>query len=109
MLLDAGGDLHANGHTCWEAAADSVSSRKVMKYPKNHINYRVPYDEVFKFCMKNGAEDAERYLEIFCAKSGTEKRYVQKWLPMVAAAQMAKGNAEECAALEKWTRVVEYH
>lgn len=56
MLLDAGGDLHANGHTCWEAAAFSVGSRKVMKYPKNHINYRVPYDEVFKFCMKNGAD-----------------------------------------------------
>lgn len=56
LLLDAGGDLHANGHVCWENAVHSLGSKDVMKYPKNHINYRVPYDEVFKFCMKYGAD-----------------------------------------------------
>ena len=56
MLLEAGGDLHAHGHVCWEDAAHSLGSKHVVKYPKNHINYRVPYDEVFKFCMKYGAD-----------------------------------------------------
>ena len=61
------------------------------------------------FYLKNGAEDAEYYLNAFCEKSGAERHYVQKWLPMVAAAQMAKGNADERAALEPWTRMVDYH
>ena len=61
------------------------------------------------FCLKGQEADAEAYLEAFCAKSGTERRYVQKWLPMVAAAQMAKGITAERDILEKWTRVVDYH
>lgn len=56
MLLDAGGDLHANGHMCWEAAAYSVVTRHMVKYPKGHFNYREPCEEVFKFCMKYGAD-----------------------------------------------------
>ena len=59
--------------------------------------------------MKKGVEDAEYYLNAFCEKSGAERHYVQKWLPMVAAAQMAKGNADERAALEPWTCMVDYH
>ena len=31
---------------------------------------------------------ADLYLDIFCKKSGTAKRYVQTWLPIVAAAQL---------------------
>ena len=61
------------------------------------------------FCLRHEEASAERYLEKFCEKSGTDRRYVQKWMPMVAAAQMAKGNAEERAILEAWTRVVDYH
>ena len=61
------------------------------------------------FFLKNGEADAERYLDVFCTKSGTDRRYVQKWLPMVAASQMAMANAEECAMLEPFTRMVDYH
>ena len=41
------------------------------------------------------AERAEDYLDTFCKKSGTDKRYVQRWLPIVAAAQLTKNNFSE--------------
>ncbi len=34
-------------------------------------------------------------MDTFCKKSGTEKRYVQRWLPIVAAAQLTKKRPEE--------------
>lgn len=42
---------------------------------------------------------AERYLDLFCEKSGTLKSYVQRWMPIVAASQSVKGRAEERAFL----------
>ncbi len=57
----------------------------------------------------NGDEQAaERYLDLFCRKSDTARQYVQKWMPIVAASQMAKGNPEERDFLMKWVDVVEY-
>ena len=41
------------------------------------------------------AKKAEMYMDMFCEKTGTEKRYVQGWLPIVAAAQLAKKRPEE--------------
>ena len=35
------------------------------------------------------------YMDLFCDKTGTEKRYVQGWLPIVAAAQLAYKRPEE--------------
>ena len=61
------------------------------------------------FSLAGDKETADLYLRIFCEKSDTAMQYVQKWLPMVAAAQMAKGNADERAALEPWTCMVDYH
>ena len=60
------------------------------------------------FCLKGEQERAERYLDFFCAKSGTDRRYVQKWMPIVAASQSVKGNEEERAFLLHWAGVVEY-
>lgn len=51
---------------------------------------------------------AEKYLDLFCEKSGTAKQYVQKWLPIVAASQSVKGNEAEREMLLKWASVVEY-
>lgn len=51
---------------------------------------------------------AEKYMDMFCEKSGTEKRYVQQWLPIVAAAQLAKKRPEEKDLLFKWLDVFEY-
>lgn len=52
--------------------------------------------------------DADLYLDTFCEKSGTEKQYVQKWMPIVAASQSVKGNAEEREFLANWVNVVDY-
>ncbi len=51
---------------------------------------------------------AEMYMDMFCEKTGTEKRYVQGWLPIVAAAQLAKKRPEEKELLEKWLNVFPY-
>ncbi|WP_040951469.1 phosphotransferase family protein [Gorillibacterium massiliense] len=51
---------------------------------------------------------ADRYMELFCSKSGTAKEYVQKWLPLVAAAQLVKGKPEEREFLLHWVNVFDY-
>ena len=60
MLLEAGGDFHANGNICLEHAAYSSlrtkHTKNVVKYPKSHFNYREPGEVVFKFVMKNGLD-----------------------------------------------------
>lgn len=61
---------------------------------------------LFKLDGKN--ELAERYLDLFCQKSNTEKIYVQKWLPIVAASQSVKKRPEEREMLLSWTNTVEY-
>ena len=54
------------------------------------------------------AKKAEMSMDMFCEKTGTEKRYVQGWLPIVAAAQLAKKRPEEKELLEKWVNVFPY-
>ena len=53
-------------------------------------------------------DTAEKYMDLFCKKSGTDKKYVQKWLPIVAASQSVKGNAKEREFLLSWVSVVDY-
>ena len=38
------------------------------------------------FKVKGDNEGAKRYLELFCEKSDIARRYVLKWIPIVAAA-----------------------
>lgn len=51
---------------------------------------------------------AEKYLSLYCKKSNTARQYVQKWMPIVAAAQSVKGNEMEREFLLKWAEVVDY-
>ena len=51
---------------------------------------------------------AEKYLRLFCKKADMAIQYVQKWLPVVAAAQLTKHREAERELLEKWISVVEY-
>ena len=60
------------------------------------------------FCLSGDAETAQKYLDLFCKKSDTARQYVQKWMPIVAASQSVKGNADEREFLLSWVGVVDY-
>ena len=60
------------------------------------------------FSLEGKKDVAEKYLDLFCQKSNTEKKYVQKWLPIVAASQSVKGKPEERDFLHGWIDVVDY-
>lgn len=60
------------------------------------------------FCLHESKELAEKYLNLFCKKTDTAKQYVQKWMPLVAASQLVKGNEKEKELLYHWIDVVEY-
>ncbi len=60
------------------------------------------------FALEGKTEIADKYLSLFAKKTNTDVQYVQKWLPIVAASQLVKGNAAEKEFLLKWTNVVEY-
>ncbi len=60
------------------------------------------------FRLAGDMEGAEKYLDLFCEKSRTEKKYVQKWMPIVAASQSVKGNEKERQFLLSWVDVVDY-
>lgn len=60
------------------------------------------------FWLSGNIAGADRYLSLFCAKSGTEKQDIQKWMPIVAASQTVKGNEKEREFLNSWVNVVDY-
>lgn len=60
------------------------------------------------FTLDGNAALADKYLNLFCLKSDTAKQYVQKWIPIVAASQLVKGNPEEREFLLHWVDVVDY-
>ena len=51
---------------------------------------------------------AELYMKLFCEKSDTARQYVNRWLPIVAAAQMTKKKEKEKDFLMRWIDVAEY-
>ena len=61
------------------------------------------------FNLSGKKEEAELYLQKFSEKSKIEKRYIQKWIPIVAAAHLSKAIEEEKAFLMNWIDVVDYN
>ena len=61
-----------------------------------------------KFWLDGEITSAEKYLKAFCEKSETDLKYVKKWMPIVAAAQLFKGNEKEREFLKSWINVVDY-
>ncbi len=59
------------------------------------------------FALKD-QETADLYLKTFCRKSDTARQYVQQWLPIVAASQLAKENKLEKEFLMRWIDVIDY-
>ena len=59
------------------------------------------------FCLEN-QKKADLYMKLFCEKSDTARQYVNRWLPIVAAAQMTKKKEEQKDFLMRWIDVAEY-
>ena len=51
---------------------------------------------------------ADLYIDLFCEKTKTTKRYVRQWLPIVAAARLIKNLPEEKELLEEWVSRCDY-
>lgn len=60
------------------------------------------------FSLWGDKDAADYYMKSFCKKSDTAMQYVQKWLPIVAASQSAKGKPEERQFLLNWVNVVDF-
>ncbi len=60
------------------------------------------------FWLEGDIQGAEKYMNAFCKKTDTAKQYVQKWIPIVAASQLSKGNEKEREFLLNWIDVVDY-
>lgn len=58
--------------------------------------------------MEKSAELAEKYVDLYCEKTETSKTEVQRWIPIVAAVQKAKGKEEEQEFLNSWINIVDY-
>ena len=54
------------------------------------------------FWMSGDISGAEAYLDLFCKKSETDKKYVHKWMPIVAALQTAECSEKEYEFLMGW-------
>ncbi len=61
-----------------------------------------------RLCLTHHTELAEKYLKLFCLKTGTSVRYVQEWLPIVAAAQLKFKRPEERELLLTWIDMTDY-
>lgn len=60
------------------------------------------------FSIQGKTDVAEKYLDLFAERSGIEKSYIQRWIPIVAAEQLANGKEEEQEFLSKWVDVLDY-
>lgn len=60
------------------------------------------------FCLQHRTETAEKYLRMYCKKSGTSIKYVHSWLPIVAAAQLKFNRPEERELLLTWVDIADY-
>lgn len=53
-------------------------------------------------------EIAEKYINFFCKKTKTNKSYVNKWMPIVAAARLSKNKPEEKELLETMIDICDF-
>ncbi len=60
------------------------------------------------FILADKKEIADKYIALFCEKSGMQRKYIDAWLPIVAASQSVKGKPEEREILYQWASVAEY-
>ncbi len=54
------------------------------------------------------ASFAEKYISIFCKKTNTDRRYVDTWMPIVAAARLTRKNPDEKELLETMIDICDF-
>ncbi len=59
------------------------------------------------FRLSGELDTAEKYMSLFCEKTGSAETYVRKWLPIVAASQSVKGIESEREFLRGWVNTYE--
>lgn len=74
---------------------------------KGNASADVAYTYMF-FMLKNRPDLAKYYLDGFCTKTDTAIQYVQRYMPIIAAAMAYKSSGEEKKFLLSQTEVVEY-
>ena len=62
-----------------------------------------------RFCLNHSTEYAEKYLKLYCQKTGTAVKYVYDWLPIIAAAQLKFKRPEERELLLTWIDIADYN
>lgn len=60
------------------------------------------------FNLEGKITQADKYLQVYCDLAGISKKQVQRWLPIVAASQSAKGKPQEREFLMSWINVTDY-
>jgi len=60
------------------------------------------------FWLEGNIQGAAQYLEMYCAQSGTPRETVDKWMPIVAAAQSVLGNSKQREFLLSWVNEVNH-
>ena len=57
-------------------------------------------------CLNRDRALADKYLNLYCKKSGMNMQEVYSWLPIVAAAELSRGRENEAEFLSSWIDVV---
>ncbi|MBP0979509.1 MAG: phosphotransferase [Oscillospiraceae bacterium] len=60
------------------------------------------------FWLEGQIEPAKKYLDLFCKKSNISKKYIESWMPIVAASESTKNNSAQREFLLSWVNVVDY-
>lgn len=60
------------------------------------------------FWLNGDITGARRYMEMFCEKSGITQKFVESWMPIVAAAQSISGNEKEREFLLSWVKAADH-
>ncbi len=60
------------------------------------------------FYLAGKKELGDKYLKLYCKKSDTAIKYVQRWIPIVAASRLCKAPDSEKEFLHGWINVVDY-
>ena len=60
------------------------------------------------FTLEGKEEIAKKYIDLFSKKSGIEIRYIQSWIPIVAATRLSKAEGKEKEILARCVNVLEF-